>query len=281
MHISGLAHTISRRLAIIVIVTTIFLLSACTAAEIPPAATSQVEQPAPASPTQPPATELPPPTAPPSQTPLPIEVPTAPPTPAARLLTVPSVTCCRGLPILAGTYKVPDWLELPLSVEIGEGWRVMNEASALLFLIGRGQNVQNNPSQMIVLLKVSDRRTPRGLIEAVQAAPELVTVSAPVTVTVAGFSGLQLDSMALPNPSYAGSAQDDIPPGVQFLPVFRAFFSPGFAWTTSSPEATVRTLALRVDQRTLLFYLEAPTAEFEQFAADAEALLQTLKVIED
>jgi len=40
----------------------------------------------------------------------------------------------------------------------------------------------------------------------------------------------------------------------------------------------VRTVALTVGEQTLLLYLEAPPGDFEQFAADANTLLQTLQL---
>lgn len=222
----------------------------------------------------------PPPTAAPTETAPPsTEEPTA--TPESRFLTIPAVNCCRGRTLEAGHYAVPPWLDIPLAIDLGEGWRVLNEERAQLLLIGRGENVQNNPSQIITFINAtSDTNTPESLIAAVQAAPELVVLAEPVPVTIAGFSGLQLDSAAKPNPTEKGSPADDIPPGIQFLPVFRQHFAPGFLWTTSSPEARVRTIALSVGDQVLLLYMEAPPDEFETFAVDADALLQSLVLIE-
>jgi hypothetical protein len=165
---------------------------------------------------------------------------------------------------------------------LGEGWRVLNEERALLFLLGRGENVHNNPSQVITFINAtSDTASPESLIAGVQNMPQLTTLTEPVAVNIAGFPGLQLDSVAKPNPSEQGDPQADIPPGVQYLPFFGDYFAPGFLWTTFSAEAQVRTVALTVGDQTLLLYMEAPAAEFEQFAADAETILQTVKLIED
>ena len=203
-----------------------------------------------------------------------------PPSTAVALLKIPTVNCCRGQELGAGRYEFPSWLGIPLTVDVGEGWRVLNEQAALLFLLGRGMNVQNNPSQLIVFINVTGKTTPEALIDLVQGAPELTTLSEPAIVTLAGFPGMQLDSTAKPNASYEGSEAQDIPPGVQFLPVFKEYFTPGFLWTTSSPEARLRTIVLTVDDQTLLLYLEAPPKEFDQFAADAESILQSLELIE-
>ena len=131
---------------------------------------------------------------------------------------------------------------------------------------------------MIVFSNVTDKVTPEALIDSVQMAPELVTIAEPIDVTIAGFPGLQLDSTAKPNPSYEGSDQADIPPGVQFLPVFMQYLSPGFAWTTSSSEARIRTIVLTVEDQTLLLYLESPQDEFDGFAGDAKRVLQSMEL---
>jgi hypothetical protein len=233
------------------------------------------------APTKVPSTDTPAPTAvTQTNTPLPTQGSSDSATPGVTLLKIPPVNCCRGRALKAGTYEVPPWLGIPLTVELGEDWVVLNEKAALLFLIGRGQNVQNNPSQMIVFQNVTDKTTPEALIGSVQQAPELTASTEPISVTVAGFAGLQLDSTAKPNPSFEGSKEADIPPRVQFLPVFTQYFSPGFTWITSSPEARVRTVVVTVDNQTLLLYLEAPPNEFDQFAADSDSILQSLELIE-
>jgi hypothetical protein len=208
------------------------------------------------------------------------DAPASPAPQSAPLLEIPSVPCCRGQALEAGNYAFPDWLEIPLSVEIAAGWKVMNESRARLFLFGNGENVLKNPSRIIAFSNVTGERTPEELIASVQAAPELIALSEPARIMLAGFPGLQLDSTAKPNPSYAGKAADDIPPGVQHLPVFSQYFTPGFLWTTSSPEARVRTIILSVRDQSLLLYLEAPPDEFDSFAAEAVPILETLKLIE-
>ena len=211
--------------------------------------------------------------------PIDTEIPTQRPAYTGPLLSFPEVNCCRGKSLEAGRYELPTWFGIPLTVEVGEGWKVLNEEAALLFEIGRGENIQKNPSQMIVFLNVTGRGSPETLISSVKNAPELTTTAESVSVTIAGFSGLQLDSTAKPNPGYAGDPAADIPPEVQFLPVFMKYFTPGFLWTTSSPEARVRTIALTIDNQTLLLYLEAPQEEFEAFTVDAEQILQSLELV--
>ena len=208
--------------------------------------------------------------------------PTTPPNrPDIQYLPLPAVNCCRGRTLEPGRYAAPSWLGLPLAFEVGEGWRVLNEERARLFLLGRGQNAQNNPSQIIVLIDATDAAaSPESIIAAVEDIPQLSPITGPVSVAIAGFPGWQLDSVAKSNPEEKGDPSADIPPGIQYLPFFEKYFAPGFLWTTSTPEARVRTAALRVGERTLILYMEAPAAEFDPFMADADALLWTLRSLE-
>lgn len=264
------------------------LLAACGSAATPEASSTAV--PAPTETRA--ALTLPPPantpalapvntaTAAPVTTSTPAQTATRDATPGAAVLRIPPVNCCRGQALKPGTYAFPAWHPHALTVRVGEGWKVLNEKAALLFLLGRGENVQQNPSQLIVLLDVTDKTTLQGLADALQHAPQLTPLGEPVHVTVAGFSGVQLDLDTKPNPSYQGDRAQDIPPGVQFLPVIQQYFTPGFLWTTSTPEAHIRAIMLTVQDKTLLVYLEAPPDEFEQFAADADTLLQSLALNE-
>ncbi|MCI0425195.1 MAG: hypothetical protein L0Z49_07080 [Actinobacteria bacterium] len=54
------------------------------------------------------------------------------------------------------------------------------------------------------------------------------------------------------------------------------FFSPGFSWISSSPEARLRVIVVDTGGSLLLVALEAPPDSFETLVADAEAILGTL-----
>jgi hypothetical protein len=133
---------------------------------------------------------------------------------------------------------------------------------------------------MIVLINATNRGSPEAVIELVRQAPELTALAEPTGVEIYGFLGSQLDAAANPNPTYAGNEAADIPPQVQFLPVFQQFFTPGFLFTTSTPEARLRATALTVGDQTLLIYFEAPPGEFDDFVVEADAVLRTLALVE-
>ena len=133
---------------------------------------------------------------------------------------------------------------------------------------------------MIVFFNATSQGSAESLLNAVRQSPEMIPTTEIVPVTISGFPALQLDSTVKSNPDYTGNAEEDIPPGVQFLPVFMKFFALGFMWTSSTPEARIRTIAVTIGEQTLLLYLESPPDEFDQFAVDAEPILYSLELIE-
>jgi hypothetical protein len=192
----------------------------------------------------------------------------------------PSVNCCKGRTVQAGSYRLPAWLNLPLSVKVGGGWRVMNEEQAKLFTLARGQNSLNNPSEWITFMNASSAGSSEGLIAQLLEEPNIVPLGEPTVADLAGYAGWQQDFAVLPNPDFAGNQRDDIPAGVQFIGVVEQFFAPGFFWVSSSPEAYLRLVVVNVGDTLLFVYLEAPTDTFATFVADAHQILKTLELLE-
>jgi hypothetical protein len=169
-------------------------------------------------------------------------------------------------------------MELPLTVDVGEGWGVLNEEAARLFLLaGKGRNEFNDPSQVLVFIAIPDG-DPQDVLTSIRGAPQLTPLSEITGTTIAGLPGWQFDASAKPNPEYKGDQEADIPAGVQILPVINKYFTPGFLWTTWTPEARLRFIALNVGEHVLLLEIESPPAEFEAFAAEADRVLQTLEL---
>lgn len=154
---------------------------------------------------------------------------------------------------------------------------MLNEEAALLFLLGKGRNSFDDPSQVLVFMAVQDEN-PQAILTSIKSAPELNPAGEITEIAIAGFSGLQLDASAKPNPGYEGDQSAGIPPGAQFLPAVNKYFNPGFAWTTWTAESRLRFIVLNVDEHILLIEIESPPAEFEAFASEADQVLQTLKL---
>ncbi len=230
----------------------------------------------PATPTLVPTTL--PTTIPATNTPAPTSEPTNTSVPVSQFQSFPGVGCCRGKTIEPGEYELPSWLGIPLTLEVGEGWRVMNEKAALLFLLaGQGRNSFGDPSQVMVFIAVPEG-DPQAILTSIKNSPELTPTDEISEITIAGFSGLQLDASAKPNPENEGKRGDGIPPGAQSLPAVNKYFTEGFLWTTWTAEPRLRFIVLNVDEHVLLIEIESPPAEFEPFASEADRVLQTMKL---
>jgi hypothetical protein len=219
---------------------------------------------------------------PPSETTVSTETPSpVPPTdtssPTSAFESFPGVACCRGRAVEPGQYALPAWLDLPLTLELGEGWRVMNEAAAKLFLLaGEGRNELGDPSQVLVFIAIPDAK-PQEVLASIRDAPELVPAGEITETTVAGFSGWQFEAQATPNPTNKGNPANSVPAGSQFLPALGKYFAPGFLWGTWSAEPTLRFIALDMGEHVLLIVIESPPGEFEAFASQADEVLRSMK----
>lgn len=214
----------------------------------------------------------------PSQTPAQIVEPTDTPEPAAQFQSFPSANCCKARTVEAGEYELPSWLGIPLTVGVGEGWGVLNEDGARLFLLaGQGRNEFNDPSQVLVFIAIPDG-DPQDILTSIRNSPELTPVGEMTEITIAGFSVWQFDASAKPNPGNEGRREESIPPGSQSLPAISKYFAPGFLWTTWTAEPRLRFITLSVGDHVLLLEIESPPAELEVFASEAEQVLQTLQL---
>jgi hypothetical protein len=162
-------------------------------------------------------------------------------------------------------------------MEVDKGWQVVNEERARLFVLGKGESIFNDPTQALVFIPIPDGN-PQAVVTSIKNEKGLTLQGKMTEITIAGFSGLQLDLSAKPNPEYEGDKQAEIPPGVQFLPSVNKYLAEGFFWTTWSAEAHLRFITLNVGKDVLLLQIDAPPAEFEAFASDAEQVLHTLRV---
>ncbi len=213
-----------------------------------------------------------------TNTPAPTSAPTDTPALVSQFQSFPGAGCCSARAIEAGIYELPSWLGIPLTVEVGEGWGVLHEKAALLFLLaGKGRNEFNDPSQILVFMSVPDEDL-QAILTPIWNSPELTSQNEITETTIAGFSGWQFDASAKPNPEFEGNQSADIPSGVQFLPAVNKYFTPGFLWTTWTAEPHLRFIALNMDGQVLLLQIESPPAEFEAFASEADKVLQTLNL---
>jgi hypothetical protein len=222
--------------------------------------------------------------APPSSSPIlpsPTSATSPSPTTSPAALAFPLIECCAGEHVRAGRYALPEWLSLPAQIDVPSGWRVLNEPRARLFMLGRGSNTLGNPDEVILLANASGSGSLTEIVERITSSPELTPLAPLSEVEIAGLPGVQADVQAKPNPGFGGIPADDIPAGVQYLPAVEEYLAPGFSWTTSSPEAIIRVLALSADQGAWLVYLEAPAADFDDLAERATEIIDSLRIADE
>ncbi len=205
------------------------------------------------------------------------------PTPAATpeatppWISFPGVSCCRGRDVEAGLYRLPGYLDLDLTLDLPTGWRVLNEQRARLFMLGRGENELGNPSEITLIANATAvDGTAQAAIDAISGAEELTQIGDTTEANLAGFTGLQVNLRAKPNPAYEGDPEADIPAGVQPISEVERYFEPGFRWTTATPDARLRLMAFEVGDQVMLVYLEAPPTAFDALASDATEMLDSL-----
>lgn len=178
--------------------------------------------------------------------------------------------CCLGFELDAGRYASPSWFPIPFSIEVGEGWSGVAQRIEKVLFIGRGQNAVQHADRYVAFFAVS---SPEKVLRKLQRMAK-VEATPVEDVTVAGLAARRLEGQAAPNPEQdeqsfiaAGtvrlSALDDLVPGY---------------WYSESPEARLRFLLFQTGDLDLLVSIEAPPGDFDAFAAEADAVLETLSI---
>lgn len=207
---------------------------------------------------------------------MPATTSTLAPEPAAEL---PRSGCCDGVEIAAGTYRLPDYWGIPLTVVVGEGWRTVFDNSAALIGFAQGQNAVDDPSRWLYLIRAPADVPPEDVI-ADMAAIEAVSVTAgPESVEIAGFDGYQLDATAKHDPDQPDVPASGIETGSIRLEALNdtGYFTTGFLVISATRESTLRFVALDVGGgRTMLALIDAPPDEFAAFSEEAATILASL-----
>lgn len=195
----------------------------------------------------------------PAASPSPSQTPEASST-QRELLQFPRARCCRGMEIDAGEYQVPVHLGLDVSINVPPGWKTIREDEASVLALVRGENALGDVSDWLALFVLQGDGTVAAFQDAAVEMDGFEVVTEPSVVMMAGFDGWRVDLRAVPNPGFEGSPDSGIPPETQVVPVIQDTFTGGFAWTTASPEAWVTILTLRINDRDVVIYVEAPAA---------------------
>ena len=209
--------------------------------------------------------------------PTPTLVPTAAPTVAATPEGAQLPTAHQFTPLEPGRYVMPSWFRIPLSLELGAGWRSFREDKALQVNLVRGKNAVGHGT--LWLGPYAIRTADVGGFVAGLRATKLMTFEDAVPVEILGLPGEQFDAQAQPDPAEPGNA--DRMPGTVDIPAMSLLHSPGitdFTWYTETAEARLRFMFVEFGDDTLIFYLEAPSNEFSAFTDLATGVLDTMLV---
>jgi hypothetical protein len=209
--------------------------------------------------------------------PAPTLAPTSAPTVAATPEDAQLPTAHQFNPLEPGRYAMPSWFRIPLSVELGAGWRSFREDKALQVNLVRGANAVGHGTLWFGPYAIPTADV--GAFVAELRATPLMTFEEPVAVAFAGLQGDQFEARAEPNPAEPGSG--DRVPGTVDIGAMRLLHSPGitdFSWYTESVAARLRFMFVEVGDDTLVIYLEAPPDEFDAFTNLAAGVLDTMLV---
>jgi hypothetical protein len=188
---------------------------------------------------------------------------------------MPIQECCVGAPLAAGRYVSPEFIPLAMSVAIGEGWNGYANEQDGLFTFVRGKNAVLHATQWLVFAAVPANRAD-GFLDALRATP-LLDVGAGRPIDAAGLHGQRFDAVALPNPGEQGGP-NRVPGSVEIRAMGLITNIP-HGWTTETQEARLSVSVLEVAPGLdVVVYVEAPATLFDDFAAEADGILETLQV---
>jgi len=189
----------------------------------------------------------------------------------ATLPPLPGARCCTGVSVDPGRYLLPDRFAPLTSIDVPDGWTIVNEARGRYLAFGRGANVLGMPSQLVMLL-AGPAAEHANLADDISSSPEL-GIRNDSTSTASGVTARQLDAVAHPNPGYAGSPGADIAAGTQRLTALGPLVAGGFGLTTSTPAARLRFVLRQHGEVLFVAVIEAPAPEFDAFSAAADELV--------
>jgi hypothetical protein len=187
-----------------------------------------------------------------------------PPTAPAIALDLPTgSTDYAGEEQPAGLYKTPRWFSIPFTFETTQPFRGMAEVLPQGQLFGIGQGERTTPEKQLLFWILAPDISTTSAISKLHETPSLEFTSNE-KATIAGISGTQFDV------TY---------PGEEILGInLGAMVGAGArTWSANSPHAHLRLILLSQAGRTMLIYIEAPEAEFEEFVKKANSVLETIQ----
>ncbi|MDP9468621.1 MAG: hypothetical protein M3P32_07785 [Chloroflexota bacterium] len=201
--------------------------------------------------------------------------PTPSPTPPVQGAQLPTLDCCLGRELDPGGYASPGFVPFWVSVEVGNGWRGMQNPVEHIFTFLQGTNEINHATRYLTLFGVTREESNAFLHDLREV--EFLTVADAESVSIGGLEGQRVDAVAALRPDTPGTPGRV--GGTLTISPMTALTHPQMFWNTESAEARLRIYVLEAtDEHVLLVYVEAPPAEFDAFAAAVEEVLGTIQV---
>jgi hypothetical protein len=162
-----------------------------------------------------------------------------------------------------GLYKSPDWFSLAFTFETTEAYRGIGERLADSEIFGIAQGSKAVPQRQLLLWASTPGATAQDFLVELGATPKL-DFGEERTATVAGFGAKVVDASA------------SVPASIQALGTLVGVPD---SWKTNSPEVRLRFMVLSIGDRTLVIYIEAPDADFDDFIRSADEFLATVEFL--
>ena len=139
-------------------------------------------------------------------------------------------------------------------------------------------NAVGIPSRWFYLIRAPAGLDIREVIDAMAAMPSITVAEGPVETEVASFAAFRLDAMAKDDPNQLEVPSSGVEAGSIRLEALNdtGYFASGFLIITATRQSQLRFLSIDTGERKMLVLIDAPPAEFADFAAQAEAVLESL-----
>ena len=193
-------------------------------------------------------------------------------------LGLPPSACCEGVELAAGRYELPPYWGVPLVVDVDEGWRAIFDNSATLVAFVQGNNAVGIPSRWMYLIRAPADLSARAVIDSMAEMTAITAEENTAETNIAGFPAVRLDAAANDAPNQAEAPASGIEAGSMRLEALNdtGYFTTGFLIITATRQSRLRFIALEPGERTMLVMIDAPPDEFEDFATQAEEILESM-----
>jgi hypothetical protein len=160
-----------------------------------------------------------------------------------------------------GFYKAPTWFNVAFTFGTAEAYRGIGEPLTDASIFGIAQGSKSLPQRQLLFWASVRGFSADDFFAELRDTPNL-DIGEESTATVAGIDARVVDASASESVGiYALGALVGLPQ----------------SWKTNTREVRLRFMVLSFVERTLVIYIEAPTADFDDFILSADKVLATIQ----